>query len=166
MNGSRRINGTQHVNGTRRTKALYFVRKSSIHGRGVFAARKIPKGTRVIEYKGQRVTHKEVDRRYAHVDESDNHTFLFEIDDEWVIDAGISGNAARWINHGCKPNCETVEEDGRIYVETIRDVQRGEELTYDYNIVLEERHTPRLKQIWACLCGARGCRGTILARKR
>jgi len=165
MNGSR-INGTQRINGNGRAKMLYFVRKSSIHGRGVFAARKIPKGTRVIEYKGERVTHREVDRRYAHVDDNDNHTFLFEVDEKWVIDAGVGGNAARWINHGCKPNCETVEEDGRIYIETIREIRRGEELTYDYNITLEERHTPRMKQIWACMCGARGCRGTMLARKR
>jgi len=165
MNGSR-INGTQRLNGIKPTRQLYFVRRSSIHGRGVFAARKIPKGTRVIEYKGERVTHREVDRRYAHVDDSDNHTFLFEIDEKWVIDAGVGGNAARWINHGCKPNCETVEEDGRIYIESIRDIRRGEELTYDYNITLEERHTPRMKRIWVCLCGARGCRGTMLARKR
>lgn len=154
------------MNGAKRAKPLYFVRRSAIHGRGVFAAAKIPKGAQVIEYKGQRVTHKEVDRRYANVDETDSHTFLFEVDDEWVIDAGVRGNAARWINHGCRPNCETVEEDGRIFIEAMRDIQPGEELTYDYNIVLEERHTPRMKEIWACRCGARRCRGTILARKR
>lgn len=160
------MNGRKRLNGAKRAKPLYFVRRSTIHGRGVFAARKIAKGTRVIEYKGQRVTHKEVDRRYADIDENDNHTFLFEVDDEWVIDAGVRGNAARWINHGCSPNCETVEEDGRIYIEATRDIRAGEELMYDYNITLEERHTPRMKQIWACLCGARRCRGTMLARKR
>jgi uncharacterized protein len=160
------MNGSKRLNGTKRAKPLYFVRNSAIHGRGVFAARKIPKGTRVIEYRGQRVTHKEVDRRYANADDHDNHTFLFELDEKWVIDAGVRGNAARWINHGCSPNCETVEEDERIYIEAIRDIRRGEELTYDYNITLEERHTPRMKQIWACLCGARRCRGTMLAQKR
>lgn len=160
------MNGRKRLNGAKRAKPLYFVRRSTIHGRGVFAARKIAKGTRVIEYKGQRVTHEEVDRRYADIDENDNHTFLFEVDDEWVIDAGVRGNAARWINHGCSPNCETVEEDGRIYIEATRDIRAGEELMYDYNITLEERHTPRMKQIWACLCGARRCRGTMLARKR
>jgi len=160
------MSGSKHINGAKRANPLYFVRRSTIHGRGVFAARKIPKGTRVIEYKGQRVTHKEVDRRYANVDENDSHTFLFEVDDKWVIDAGVRGNAARWINHGCSPNCETVEEDGRIYIEAIRDIPRGAELTYDYNITLEERHTPRMKRIWACLCGARRCRGTMLASKR
>jgi len=160
------MNGTKRINGAKRPKPLYFVRRSAIHGRGVFAARKIPKGTRVIEYRGKRVTHAEVDRRYANVPDEDNHTFLFELDDKWVIDAGVRGNAARWINHGCSPNCETVEEDGRIYIEAIRDIPRGAELTYDYNITLEERHSPRMKQIWACLCGARRCRGTMLARKR
>jgi len=160
------MSSSKRINGAKRAIPLYFVRRSSIHGRGVFAARKIPKGTRVIEYKGQRVTHKEVDRRYANVDENDSHTFLFEVDDKWVIDAGVRGNAARWINHGCSPNCETVEEDGRIYIEAIRDIPRGAELTYDYNITLEERHTPRMKRIWTCLCGARRCRGTMLASKR
>ncbi|NJN40544.1 MAG: SET domain-containing protein [Gammaproteobacteria bacterium] len=160
------MTGSKRLNGSKRTKPYYFVRRSAIHGRGVFAARKIPKGTQVIEYKGQRVTHKEVDRRYANVPETDSHTFLFELDDKLVIDAGVRGNAARWINHGCKPNCETVEDDGRIFIEATRDIARGEELTYDYNITLEERHTPRMKQIWACLCGARRCRGTILAKKR
>jgi uncharacterized protein len=160
------MNGSKRLNGARRAKPLYFVRNSVIHGRGVFAARKIPKGTRVIEYRGQRFTHKEVDRRYANADDNDNHTFLFELDDTWVIDAAVRGNAARWINHGCSPNCETVEEDGRIFIEAIRDIRRGEELTYDYNITLEERHTPRMKRIWACLCGARRCRGTMLAQKR
>ncbi|MCC6609276.1 MAG: SET domain-containing protein-lysine N-methyltransferase [Burkholderiales bacterium] len=150
----------------KRAKRLYFVRKSGIHGRGVFAARRIAKGTRIIEYKGERVTHEEVDRRYADEPETDSHTFLFEIDDRWVIDAGVRGNAARWINHGCNPNCETVEEDGRIFIEAIREIPPGEELTYDYNITLEERHTPRMKRIWACLCGAKKCRGTMLARKR
>lgn len=154
------------MNGAKRAKPLYFVRRSGIHGRGVFAARGIRKGTRIIEYKGERVTHAEVDRRYADVPDTDNHTFLFELDDRWVIDAGVRGNAARWINHGCSPNCETVEEDGRIFIEATRDIQVGEELTYDYNITLEERHSPRMKRIWACLCGARRCRGTMLARKR
>jgi len=149
-----------------RTRRRYIVRKSGIHGRGVFAAARIPKGTRIIEYKGQRVTHEEVDRRYADVSETDSHTFLFEVDDDWVIDASVRGNAARWINHGCSPNCEAVEEDGRIFIEATRDIRPGEELTYDYNITLEERHTPRMKRIWTCLCGAKRCRGTILARKR
>jgi len=157
---------SKRKNGAKQARPLYIVRRSAIHGRGVFAARKIAKGTRIIEYKGQRVTQKEVDRRYANVPETDSHTFLFELDDKLVIDAGVRGNAARWINHGCKPNCETVEEDSRIFIEATRDIARGEELMYDYNITLEERHTPRMKQIWACLCGARRCRGTMLARKR
>lgn len=161
---SRPINGS--LNGAGRTARLYFVRKSGIHGRGVFAATRIRKGSRIIEYKGQRVTHEEVDRRYSDCPDTDNHTFLFELDDRWVIDASVRGNAARWINHGCSPNCETVEEDGRIYVEATRDIRPGEELTYDYNITLEERHTPRMKRIWACMCGARRCRGTMLASKR
>ena len=95
-----------------------------------------------------------------------HHTFLFAIDDDVVIDAAVGGNAARWINHSCDPNCDAVIEDGRIWIETIRDVEPGEELAYDYAYVLPERHTPAAKRRFPCHCGAAGCRGTILAKKR
>jgi len=157
---------TGRINGTKHPRQRYFVRKSGIHGRGVFAAATIGKGTRIVEYKGERLSHDEVDRRYLDVPEEDNHTFLFEVDEHWVIDASVRGNAARWINHGCNPNCEAIEEDGRIFIEATRKIGPGEELTYDYNITLEERHTAHAKRIWSCRCGAKGCRGTILARKR
>jgi SET domain-containing protein len=137
-----------------------------VHGRGVFAVQLIRKGQRIIEYRGERMTNAAVERRYAHVPDEDNHTFLFGVDDTWVIDATVGGNAARWINHSCDPNCEAVNDDGRIYIEAIRTIRPGEELGYDYNLTLEERHTPRMKKIWACRCGAKQCRGTILARKR
>jgi SET domain-containing protein len=152
---------------SRRNRARsYAVRRSGIHGRGVFATQPIRKGTRIIEYRGERITNATADRRYADVPDEDNHTFLFGVDDKWVIDAGVGGNAARWINHSCDPNCEAVDDEGRIYIEAIRSIHPGEELSYDYNIKLEERHTPRMKRIWACHCGAKTCRGTILARKR
>ena len=82
-----------------RTSAWIKVRNSRIHGRGVFAAKRIPKGTRVIEYLGERITHKEADERYEDHDPNDNHTFLFIVDSKTVIDAGVQGNAARFINH-------------------------------------------------------------------
>ena len=71
-----------------------------------------------------------------------HHTFLFAIDDDIVIDAAVDGNDARFINHSCDPNCDAVVDDGRIWIETIRDIEPGEELAYDYAYVLEERHTP------------------------
>jgi uncharacterized protein len=140
------------------------VRRSKIHGRGVFAASFIPKGTRIIEYKGRRMPEKEADEKYG--DDKSPHTFLFLLDNAIVIDANYNGNSARWINHSCKPNCEANEEEGRMYIDALRDIRTGEELSYDYNLVLEERHTPAQKKLHACYCGQRKCRGTILGPKR
>jgi len=147
-------------------------RQSAIHGNGVFATEAIAKGERVIRYKGLLRTHEEVDAVYA--DEADTgHTFLFTLNDKYVIDANVEGNDARWINHSCDPNCEaTWLEDGkkkrkdRIYIEALRDIAAGEELTYNYGIVLHEPHTARLKKLWACRCGAKNCTGTMLQPKK
>lgn len=146
--------------------APYVVRRSKIHGRGVFAARTIPKGTRIVEYRGRRISYQLATELYPDEGGGPTHTFLFELDHDMVIDAGQRGNAARWINHSCKPNCEAVDEDGRIFIEAIRTIRPGEELGYDYNITLEDPHTPQEKRRWPCLCGARSCRGTLLGRKR
>ena len=147
-------------------------RKSAIHGNGVFATTAIAKGERLIEYKGQRRTHDAVDAGDSGDIES-GHTFLFTLNEDWVIDANIAGNAARWINHSCVPNCEAVlvedadaQVKSRVFIEAVRAIQPGEELTYDYGITLAERHTPRLKKIWACRCGAKTCTGTMLKPKR
>ena len=147
-------------------------RKSAIHGNGMFAVAAIKKGERLIEYKGRRRTHDEVDAGDSGDIES-GHTFLFTLDENWVIDANFEGNDARWINHSCAPNCEAIldenEEDGsksRVFIESIRAIKPGEELTYDYGITLAERHTARLKKIWACRCGAKNCTGTMLKPKR
>ena len=148
-------------------------RRSPIHGNGMFAVAPLRKGERLIEYKGQRRTHQDVDEGDTGDVES-GHTFLFTLNDEYVIDANHGGNSARWINHSCKPNCEAVleEADGddqrkdRVFIEAIRAIKPGEELTYDYGITLDEPHTARLKKIWACRCGSRGCTGTMLKPKR
>ena len=143
------------------------VRSSRVGGLGVFATRKIAKGTRLIEYTGERLTAAESDARYPEDDESGNHhTFLFSIDDDVVIDAAFHGNDARWINHSCDPNCDAVVENGRLWIETIREVRRGEELAYDYAYELEERHSPAAKRRYPCRCGAANFRGTILTKKR
>jgi SET domain-containing protein len=143
------------------------IRRSPIQGLGAFATRPIGKGTRLIEYTGERITTDEADARYPD-DESQarHHTFLFAIDDDVVIDAAVDGNEARFINHSCAPNCDAVIDDARIWIEAIRDIAPGEELAYDYAFVLEERHTPAAKRRYPCSCGARTCRGTILAKKR
>jgi SET domain-containing protein len=141
------------------------IRPSPIQGLGAFATEHIPAGTRLIEYTGERLTPAEADARYPD-DDSRHHTFLFAIDDDIVIDAAVNGNEARFINHSCDPNCDAVIEDERIWIETIRDVEPGEELAYDYAYILEERHSPAAKRRYPCSCGARNCRRTILAKKR
>jgi len=89
----------------------YVVRRSPVHGRGVFATRTIPKGEDIVEYRGQVITMKQADRRPDSDPDNPYHTFLFELDDGRVIDAAVRGNAARWINHSCEPNCEPYEDD-------------------------------------------------------
>ena len=139
------------------------VRNSKIHGRGVYAARRIRKGTRIIEYVGDRITHDEADARYdARPD--DGHTFLFVVDDDVCIDAGVGGNAARFINHKCDANCETVIEDRRVFIEALRTIQPGEELGYDYQLTWESTDDPEELALYRCLCGAETCRGTMLDR--
>lgn len=142
----------------------FAVRNSGIHGKGVFALTRIPAGSRLIEYTGERLSEAEVDKRYANDDSP--HTFLFALDDGMVIDATEGGNSARWINHSCAPNCEAVDDGDRIYIETLRAIRPGEELSYNYQIELEERHTPKLKRLYQCRCGARRCKGTILHTKK
>jgi SET domain-containing protein len=138
------------------------VRRSRVHGRGVFALRRIRKRTRIIEYLGDRVSHRQADLRYEHKDITDNHTFLFIVDRNVVIDGGANGNAARFINHSCDPNCESLIEDRRVFIEAIRTIQPGEELTYDYQIGRDRTDPPNVDDIYACRCGARGCRGSML----
>ncbi len=148
----------------RKTRRRITVRNSGIHGKGVFAATAIPKGTRIIEYKGVRMSEDAADEKYG--DDDSPHTFLFLLDDKTVIDGNRRGNSARWINHSCAPNCETNEENGRLFIDAMRDIRRGEELSYDYKLIVDERYTPALKRLYACGCGARKCRGTILGKKR
>jgi SET domain-containing protein len=142
------------------------IRDSPMQGRGAFATERIPAGVRLIEYAGERLTPEQADARYPDVPGERHHTFLFAIDDDIVIDAAVDGNEAKWINHSCDPNCDAVIEDERIWIETIRDIEPGEELAYDYAYVLPERHTPAAKRRFPCNCGAAKCRGTLLARKR
>jgi SET domain-containing protein len=142
------------------------LRRSGIHGRGVFAREHIPAGTRLIEYTGERITQEEGDRRYPWDDSAPYYTLLFNIEDDLLVDGGVGGNVSRWINHSCDPNCASVIEDRRIYIESLRDIPPGEELTYDYQLVTEGRHTPAAKRRFPCHCGAAGCRGTLLKKKR
>lgn len=154
-------------------KSRLVARRSPIHGHGVFAGCDLPAGVKLVEYKGKRIRHAKADRLYAGGSET-GHTFLFTLNQDWIIDANVDGNKARWINHSCEPNCQAVlyeDEEGRrkrdrVIIESLREIKAGEELCYDYGIRLEARHTARLKKIWACRCGAPSCSGTMLKRKR
>jgi uncharacterized protein len=138
------------------------VRRSRVHGMGVFTTRRIARGARVIEYLGERISHREANRRYARKRARDNHTFLFVVDRGVVIDAGVAGNEARFINHGCDPNCRSVIRNRRVYIQAIRDIRAGEELKYDYAIARDRDDPANVDVIWACHCGAAACRGTML----
>ena len=148
------------------TDMPFEIRPSPIQGLGAFATRRIPAGVRLIEYSGERLTPDQADTRYPDVLSERHHTYLFAIDDDVVIDAAVNGNDARFINHSCDPNCDAVIDDAHIWIETIRDIEPGEELAYDYAYVLAERHSPAAKRRFPCHCGAVKCRGTILAKKR
>lgn len=143
------------------------VRRSRIHGNGVFATEDIPAGTELIEYTGRLITREQADEQYDEM--YSGHTFLFTLNDDWIIDANVGGNDARWINHGCNPNCIPYLHEhnhdrskDRVIIETLHDVRKGEELTYDYGISFDVPYTARLKKIWACHCGAPNCTGTML----
>jgi hypothetical protein len=143
------------------------VRTSPIHGRGVFARAPLRKGERLLEYRGRRISEALADERYPDDESKPAHTFLFLLDDGKVIDANFDGNSARWINHSCDPNCETEEdENGRVWIDAIRTIKPGDELFYDYNLVLDEPLTPLLKERYRCRCGSANCRGTLFGKRR
>src|SRR5687768_192614 len=150
-----------------RTKNPYFeVRSSKIQGKGAFALRKIKKDTRIIEYTGEVIDDDEADRRYDDSHMRRHHTFLFALEGGKAIDAAVGGNDARFINHSCDPNCESSEEDGRVFIYALRDIEPGEELGYDYAYEVEGRLTAEEKAFYGCRCGSPKCRGTILAVKK
>ena len=147
-------------------KPAYAVRNSPIHGRGVFATRTIRKGADIVEYRGRRVSMEAADELPDSDPNNPYHTFLFELDDGRVIDADVRGNAARWINHSCAPNCEPYEDDeGRVFIEAKRTITKGEELLYDYRLNIDGRITKTMRAAYECRCGAPRCRGTMLGRK-
>ncbi|WP_153099013.1 SET domain-containing protein [Paraburkholderia hayleyella] len=139
------------------------VRRSGVHGKGVFALELLAAGERLIEYKGERISWKEALRRHPHNPDEPNHTFYFALDGGGVIDGKINGNSARWINHSCAPNCEAEEISGRVYIHALQDIPAGTELFYDYGLVIDERQTKKLRRDYECRCGAAECRGTMLA---
>ena len=142
------------------------VRRSGVHGKGVFALQDIPKGEVIIQYVGEIITWKTAQRRHPHNANDPNHTFYFHINDKHVIDALRGGNSSRWINHSCNPNCEADEVADEVYIKSIKKIKAGEELTYDYGLTIDEPYTAKLKAEYPCWCGAKSCRGTLLSPKK
>ena len=139
------------------------VRGSEIHGRGVYATRPIPRETRVIEYVGEWVDKAESERRAVSqhgksLETGDAAVYIFTLSKKYDIDGNVPWNTARLINHSCEPNCEAWIVGRRIYIYSLRDIEAGEELTFDYGFDVDcyEDHP--------CRCGSKGCVGHIVAR--
>ncbi len=157
--------GQESATGARRKGTRIQVRRSGVHGKGVFAIAPLAEGETIIEYIGEVITWKQAQKRHPHNPADPNHTFFFHIDKKHVIDAAVGGNSARWINHSCKPNCEADEEGGRVFIKALRNIEPGEELSYDYGLIIDAKYTKKLLAEYPCWCGAKKCRGTLLAPK-
>ena len=132
---------------------------------GGFALQRIKKGTRIVEYQGERISPEEADRRYDDGSQAYPHVLLFTVDKKIVIDAGVNGNEARFLNHSCEPNCIAVIDSKRVFIESKREIASGEELTYDYSLTQDEPPDDETKLRYACRCGSEHCRGTMLEIK-
>ncbi len=140
-------------------------RRSGVHGKGVFALQDLAEGETLIEYAGEVISWPEALRRHPHDPANPNHTFYFHIDADRVIDGKHGGNSSRWINHSCEPNCEAEDDEGRIFIKALRNIKAGEELFFDYGLIIDARYTKKLLADYPCWCGAKSCRGTLLAPK-
>jgi hypothetical protein len=141
------------------------VRRSGVHGKGVFALQDIAEGETLIEYVGEVISWEQAQDRHPHDPNDPNHTFYFHVNEDKVIDALHGGNSSRWINHSCDPNCEADEENERIFIKALRNIHAGEELNYDYGLIIDEPYTKKLLAEYPCWCGAKNCRGTLLSPK-
>ena len=142
------------------------LRRSPIHGLGGFARKDIPKGTRIIEYTGEIISNAEADRRYDDDKMENHHTFLFILNQRQCVDAAYEGNEARFINHSCDPNAEAFIPRGRIWIEAIKPIPKGAEITYDYAFEDDRKYTLDDYRKYGCACGAKNCRGTIVDTKK
>lgn len=140
----------------------YAVRKSAIHGNGVFAARKIKKGEQILKYLGEKITKEESNKRGLEQEEraktsGEGSVYIFELDDEFDIDGNFEYNDARFINHACQTNCEAENIEGEIVFTATKDIEEGEEILYNYGYALEHfmRHP--------CKCGKPECVGYIVS---
>jgi SET domain-containing protein len=141
------------------------VRRSSVHGNGVFTMRPLPAGEPVLEYKGEITSWRDAVRRHRR-EGVEGHTFLFGPSDGRVIDGSRGGNSARWLNHSCAPNCETIEDGERVFIHTLRAIEPGEELFIEYLLAIDDPSDEEARAQYACRCAAAGCRRSMLADRR
>ena len=142
------------------------LRRSPIHGLGAFARTDIPKGTKIIEYVGEKIGNREADRRYDDAAMKRHHTFLFILNDRTCVDAAFGGNESRFLNHSCAPNCESIITRGHIWIEAKKHIPAGIELVYDYQYEDDPKYTEEDLRFYACKCGAPNCRGTIVKTRK
>ncbi len=135
-------------------KEVVEFRDSGIHGMGGFALCKIKKGTPIIEYVGEKITKAEAAVRVA-----EDNPFIFSLDDEFDVDGDMTWNPARFLNHSCEPNAEAEIFGDQIWIMALRNIQPGEEITFNYSYDLEnyEEHP--------CRCGAEKCVGYMVAEE-
>lgn len=155
---------TKSGKGKRGTSELCEVLQSSIHNQGMFATQFIPRDSRIIEYVGEKISKDESDRRGWERFENakktgDASVYIFQLNDKWDIDGSMEENEARLINHSCDPNCEAYIEKNKIWIWSIRDIEEGEEMLFNYGFDLEnwEDHP--------CRCGSERCVGFIAAEE-
>ncbi len=141
------------------------VRDSGIHGKGVYAVRPIQAGERVLEYKGEIITWEEALERHPHDPEQPNHTFTSTSTTATSSTASTKATRPSGSTTACEPNLEAEQVGNRVFLDALRDIAPGEELFFDYGLVIDARMTPKLKKEYACWCGAPTCRGTMLAPK-
>lgn len=139
----------------------FIVRRSTVHGKGLFALRSIAAGEMIVEYKGSVISWREASRRHARLGET-GHTFYFGLSDGRVIDGSQGGNSARWLNHACSANCIATEDAGRVFIHASADVDAGAELFIDYSLEVDDPSDEDTVRQYSCRCASISCRGTML----
>jgi len=149
------------------TSKYITVKKSKIHSTGIFAKKFIPKGTKIIEYVGEIISKKESDKRAVkqlrkHITNKhyDGAVYIFDLTKNHDIDGNVSWNTAKWINHSCEPNCEAENIDEHIWIIALRDINKGEELSYDYGYSIDDYEDH------PCHCGSKKCVGYIVSEDK
>lgn len=132
------------------------VKESKIHNKGVFAKEDIPKGTKIIEYKGEKITKEEAEKRMY------ENEYIMEFDNEYDIDGDIEENDAKYVNHSCDPNCECKTKGGKVWFISLRDIKKGEEITFDYDYACEDDFSEI--EDFKCRCGSPNCIGYMVSK--